>query len=44
MTDAIRPAPIWKRVVAPIFDIMVTFFGFGFAIAYPLTRRCVLTG
>ena len=33
MADPVPAAPMWKRVLAPILDFIMTFFGFGYLIA-----------
>ena len=32
MTDSVQHAPIWKRVLAVILDLITAFFAFGMAI------------
>jgi hypothetical protein len=34
MTEAVTPAPVWKRVLAVILDFFTAFFAFGMAVAY----------
>ena len=33
MADPVAPAPLWKRVLAPILDFLMAFFGVGYVIA-----------
>ena len=38
MTEPVKGAPMWKRVIASILDFFTAFFAFGMAIGYATGR------